>query len=289
MPSLLTGDAKAPLRQPPVAINRASVEQCVDRTSIHHDGGAPWHTLWQQLCVRSVLFTNTVFLDASSRLRPKPRCNTHWYSGRQSPLRRCHGCPPVSLISGHRTEILNKNYNPTAPHTESTYLVRDVLGAAVTVGRVSNTPPVCAPCVQARTWHNHRPGPCRLPQISQESPPAGSPSTHSLAYSHHEIEVLSSAQQDLFLTPSPYADFSQDARLRYHVLFETTYLPPDYHINHYVTRRVNSGPVSTFVAVLTAHHRQRLSQLSRTPAVTLLAQISTGVFPRIRNPFVIRR
>ena len=37
---------------------------------------APWHTLWQQLCTRSILFTNPVFLDAHGRLRQKPRWNT---------------------------------------------------------------------------------------------------------------------------------------------------------------------------------------------------------------------
>ena len=47
--------------------------------------------------------------------------------------------------------------------------------------------------------------------------------THLPAYSRHKIEVLSSAQQALFLPPSTYADLSPDARTRYHVLFSRTY------------------------------------------------------------------
>ena len=86
--------------------------------------------------------------------------------------------------------------------------------------------------------------------------------------------MLSSAQQDLFLPPSTYADLSTDARTRYRVLFQTAYLPPAYPIHTYF----NSGPVFHFVAVLTAHNRQRLSQLSRTPAVTLHAQRSAAEY-----------
>ena len=37
---------------------------------------APWYDLWQQLCTRSVLFTDAVFLDDRGRLRSKPRWNT---------------------------------------------------------------------------------------------------------------------------------------------------------------------------------------------------------------------
>ena len=71
----------APLSQPPVAINRASVEQSTDKTRINHDGGArlaqgpvappvattlhPSYPLYQP-CV----------LDAHGRLCPKPRWNT---------------------------------------------------------------------------------------------------------------------------------------------------------------------------------------------------------------------
>ena len=90
--------------------------------------------------------------------------------------------------------------------------------------------------------------------------------------------MLSCAQQDLFLPPSAYADLSPDARTRYRVLLQTAYLPPDYPIHPYFTRRVNSGSVFHFAAVLTAHHRQRLSQLSRTPAVTLHAQLSAAEY-----------
>ena len=83
------------------------------------------------------------------------------------------------------------------------------------------------------------------------------PRIHLPAYSRHEIEVLSSAQQDLFLPPSTYADVSPDARTSNRVLFQTVYLPPDYPIHPYFTRRVNSGPVLPFVAVLKTHQRQR--------------------------------
>ena len=85
--------------------------------------------------------------------------------------------------------------------------------------------------------------------------------------------MLSSAQQDLFLTP-PLADLSPDAGFLYHVLLQTAYLPPDYHIHHYFTLRVSSGHVFPFVAVLTAKHRRKLSELSRTPVVTLHAKFS---------------
>ena len=37
---------------------------------------APWYPQWKKLCVRDVLYTVPIFLDAHSRLRPKPRWNT---------------------------------------------------------------------------------------------------------------------------------------------------------------------------------------------------------------------
>ena len=37
---------------------------------------APWYQLWERLCVRSVVYTVPVFLDAHGNLRPKPRWNT---------------------------------------------------------------------------------------------------------------------------------------------------------------------------------------------------------------------
>ena len=95
--------------------------------------------------------------------------------------------------------------------------------------------------------------------------------------------MLSSGQQALFLTPSTYATLYPDARTRYRVLFQTAYLSPDYHIYPYFTRRVNSYPVFPFVAVLTLHDRQRLSQLSRTPAVTLHAQILAKDYELLAN------
>ena len=161
---------------------------------------------------------------------------------------------------------------------------REVLRAAAPVGRVSTTsssvptleqPPRVHPhCLRARST-TPVPAPAEtrafLKKTRLQVAPAES-RTHLPAYSRHEIEVLSSAQQDLLLPPSTYADLSPDARTRYRVLFQTAYLPPDYPIHPYFTRRVNSGPMFPFVAVLTAHHRQRLSQLSRTPAVTRHAQ-----------------
>ena len=37
---------------------------------------APWYPQWQRLCVRSVLYTIPVFLDAQGNLPPRPRWNT---------------------------------------------------------------------------------------------------------------------------------------------------------------------------------------------------------------------
>ena len=34
---------------------------------------APWYELWQKLCVRSVIYTIPIFLDAQNEIRPKPK------------------------------------------------------------------------------------------------------------------------------------------------------------------------------------------------------------------------
>ena len=158
-------------------------------------------------------------------------------------------------------------------------------------------PPACRPSndrlayilLAAEPGARHRSPPLQKPAHSSPVPACRwqEPRTHLPAYSRHEIEVLSSAQQNLLLPPSTYADLSPDARTRYRVLFQTAYLPPDYPIHPYFTRRVNSGPVFPFVAVLTAHHRQRLSQLSRTPAVTLHAQLSAAEYDLLAHSNVL--
>ena len=71
----------APLRQPPwpliaQVLNKVLTERVSIMMVVPDWPKAPWHTLWQQRCVHSVLFTNPVFLDAHGRLFPKPRLNT---------------------------------------------------------------------------------------------------------------------------------------------------------------------------------------------------------------------
>ena len=56
---------------------------------------APKHPLWQQICIRSILFTNPGFLDAHGRRHPKPRWNTRY--GWQPTLRRCFPTPTTCL------------------------------------------------------------------------------------------------------------------------------------------------------------------------------------------------
>ena len=37
---------------------------------------APWYAQWKKMCLRDVLFTGPIYLDANAKLRPKPRWHT---------------------------------------------------------------------------------------------------------------------------------------------------------------------------------------------------------------------
>ena len=151
----------------------------------------------------------------------------------------------------------------TPAYTES---AGDFLRAAATEGRVSSMPP---PSVFSSVRYTFRSAGSTIPfqatADASEFPKKprqqvvhAEPRAHLPADSRHWIDVLSSAQQNLLLTPFTYADLSTDTHLHYRVLFQTAYLAPDYPIHPYFTRRIDSGPVLPFVAVLTAQHLQRL-------------------------------
>ena len=63
-----------PLRQPlwPLiaqVLNKVLTKRVSIMMVVPYWSKAPWDTMWQQRCVRSVLFTNPVFLDARLNTR----------------------------------------------------------------------------------------------------------------------------------------------------------------------------------------------------------------------------